>query len=223
VVFSPEIIFARPRSSVAMRRLFGFAVSCALVISSARASDDWGHDFDGLIASPGTKVIFTKNGKDDMREIKLANGVSFFQTRHDGKISVVGNDSSGHGAVVCGITMLLTVRHALSICAPQQSTEKIAELDSQLDRIANFIVVNSVPPQPKVSKAALQAQIDEAKAKVASDTASDTTGEAATYCNSGLGARVVGHFDEFYGDGKLKKWTDDLLSVPRPPVLNPCI
>jgi hypothetical protein len=30
--------------------------------------------------------------------------------------------------------------------------EAIAGLDSQLDRIANFVVANSLPPQPSMSK-----------------------------------------------------------------------
>jgi hypothetical protein len=209
-----------------MKRLLGLAAFYVLALPAAWASDDWGgHDFDALIASPGTRVILSKaNDEDERREIRLANGVSFFQTRRNGKvIGVLGNDNSGHGAVLCGISQILTVRNLLSVCAPRQSAEEIAELDSQLDRIADFAVANSLPPQPTTSKAAIQSQIEQAKAKVAADAASATPDNIATYCNIGDGAMMLSRYRGSWGDGKLKRYVDDLLSVPRPPVSNPCM
>jgi hypothetical protein len=196
---------------------------CFVATPAALADDYWGHDFDDMIAHRGVKVIFSQINNEGSREIRLPSGVSFVQMLQNGKLSVViGNDNSGHLAVMCGITMLMTLRHALSTCAANQNANMIPEIDAKLDRIVDFIVANTVPPQPQVSKAALRAQIEQEKEKVAVEVAGAPREIISAYCAKGDGASMIKHLGEEGGVSKMWLAIDDSLSVPRPPVLNPC-
>jgi hypothetical protein len=204
-----------------MRGLSAAAILCVLSFSAAGASDDWGHDFDAIIAEPGTKVFFgTMNGGDPTREIRLANGVTVTQIRHAGKLSAFTTDNSGHGAVMCNYAILLALQGALSLC--DLKSPEAAEIAEQIPRIEAFIIAN-VLPRTATNEAAARTEIGKLKARNDAAASSLAPEKKAAYCKSSNAALITSRYRAQWGEGKLNKMVDDLLSVPRPAVTNPCL
>jgi hypothetical protein len=113
-----------------MRLLFAFMLLGA-AFHSAMADEDWGHDYDALIAQPGTKVTYgSVNHGNPTREIRLSSGVAYMQVRHDGKLAyVLDCDFSGHGPVACVYSIYLAVDAAGAICNPSQNGARPAVMN----------------------------------------------------------------------------------------------
>ena len=136
-------------------------------------------------------------------------------------VGVIGADNSGHGAVSCAYGLLLSLKGALSICDSHQAG--VAELSSELDRIMGFIVANALPPHSSEAEAAARSQIAQMKNKVDAELAAITPDKKTAVCRAHGVVELAENYQKQWGDGKLKKYVDDLLSVPRPAVMNPCL
>jgi hypothetical protein len=163
-------------------------------------------DWETIIAKPGAQTTTTVN-KDGSKETvaRFPNGVAFHQGRRNGEMWIVGTDHSGHGAVLCSWEIYVTLAAALEIC-PQYRNESLkANLASAVDRINDFIVGNSMFP---VSKAELEKRA--------------ASKREVRLCQSRTVAGMLKSLQSV-PDEKLMSGIADLLSVPRPPVMNPCL
>jgi hypothetical protein len=114
---------------------------------------------------------------------------------------------SGHGAVLCVWGIYIELAAALERCPEYRDEPLKADLADAIDRINDFIVVNSLSP---VTKAELE--------KIAASRKEDLL----RICRPDGAAGMLKLFKSMPHD-KFISSVADLLSVPRPPVGNPCL
>jgi hypothetical protein len=201
--------------------LFAFTLLGA-ALNSAMADEDWGHDFDALLAQPGTKVTYgSVNQGDPTREIRLSSGIAYTQVRHDGKVAyVMESDFSGHGAVACVYSIYLAVDAVSRACGSSQNGA--SDLGAQLARIEAFIVANKPSRGALPGVSAAQAKIASWKAQAAATAGSPASEAKAAFCQSPQAKFLLGLTAQMDAP-KLKANIDNLLAVPRPAVMNPCL
>lgn len=181
-------------------------LSLAASLASYASAAGQDMNFEAIVAQPGaqTTTNINKDGSEDT-VVKLPSGVVFRSVRRNGKTQTVGADHSGHGAVLCSWEIYVTLAAALEICPEYRNESLKTSLTSAVDKINDFIVANSMAP---VSKAELEkSAISKREGRLC-----QSRGVAAMLKSAGS----VPH-DE------LMSGVADLLSVPRPPVMNPCL
>jgi len=127
-------------------------------------------------------------------------------------------DTSGKGAVLCTWLIMVEVRNAIDLCFPGEYQTLRRQLSEALDATNDFIVTNSPTP---TTKAELEAAIAE-RAKKSRDELANRRGAIADtqYCRThkDLLVPMTAQSDE-----EAKRWLADFLSVPRKPLMNPCL
>lgn len=118
-------------------------------------------------------------------------------------------DNSGKGAVLCILSIYDAVRLVGRECHPGQDAAFQAELEQSIARIDEFIIANSTHP---VSKEQLDAQ-----------RAQGLRGLQARGRICEGGAEQMYQMLRGSGPEALRAQTADLLSIPREPVMNPCL
>jgi 16S rRNA C1402 (ribose-2'-O) methylase RsmI len=122
-------------------------------------------------------------------------------------------DATGKGAVLCAWMLYSAAEQIGETCFKGQDSAYQAELRNSLARIDRFIIANS-------PERVTQAQLD------ARRTTSRRENLAAASRTGGL---CTGEMRELYtafrtvGADGLRAGVDDLLSIPRKPVFNPCV
>jgi hypothetical protein len=117
-------------------------------------------------------------------------------------------DRSGKGAVLCSWSLLVLAQEVGRQCPALRDRTLQPELDRSVGRIEAFILKNSARPPSRADLARWREQV----------TTYDAPG--------GLCAGEPGVLYAEVGKGgaaHLRSTTDDLLSVPREPVMNPCL
>jgi hypothetical protein len=165
-------------------------------------------NLDAIAAQPGAQSTTTMD-KDggEVREVKLPNGVVFHQERRNGETLTSGEDLSGHGAVLCSWNIYVGLAAALEVCPEFRNKPLKADLANAIDRINDFIVANSLSP---VSKAELKKR------------AAYMRDDVSRICRSDDMVGMIKSF-ELVSHDKFMSSVADLLSVPRPAVMNPCL
>ncbi|TWB38755.1 hypothetical protein FBZ91_10683 [Nitrospirillum viridazoti] len=188
-------------------------------IAQARAapSDDWG---DVPVPASATVRLGRDARGNETREITYAGGVVARQWRDgSGKPQTMVEDRSGHGAVLCLREIYIGLREDLDICRQDGDDALRRVMDEGLDRIDDFVVANSLTP---ITKDALRAT-EETRLKKQRDAAALRGPEAqAKICGGGDAQRMLGGLRSASLD-KLRAELAAALSVPRPPVSNPCL
>ena len=119
-------------------------------------------------------------------------------------------DRSGKGAVTCAWEILLAAEAAGDSCPATHDGKFDADLKALIARVDDFIMRNSGKPVTPLDLQARRA------------LAIQRLGPA------GVGICKGGAFDLYRrlqasGVDHLRSWIDDLLSIPREPVMNPCL
>ncbi|MEA1652060.1 hypothetical protein UAJ10_23980 [Nitrospirillum sp. BR 11164] len=128
-------------------------------------------------------------------------------------------DRSGHGAVMCLRELYIGLREGLDLCRQDGDDALRRFMDEGLDQIDDFVVANSLTP---ITKDALRAT-EETRLKKQRDDAALRGQEAqAKICAGGDAQRMLGGLRSASLD-KLRAELAAALSVPRPPVFNPCL
>ena len=109
-----------------------------------------------------------------------------------------------HGAVLCAYWIYLDVQAIGERCFPNDQRFQ-STLAAEIPRIEKFIMDNA----PATSE-----QVGQMRARMRADAVGATCG------SSDLAGMYVAMRNR---EGELHKSVDDLLSVPRKPVLNPCL
>lgn len=171
-----------------------------------------------LAAEPGAVITRDKQGVVDSVQLER-NGVSIRSVRQGSEVAVVGIDHSGHGAVLCVWSLYIDLRSSLDTCFPGQYRELRDDLDAAIAAMNLFIATNSLAP---TSKEALEAAITEREEKARAAVSSLNAKELAQTCASPdlhqMVTRLAGR-----SRNDRQKTIAELLSVPRPPVSNPCL
>jgi len=207
---------------IEMSWLVRIFLSMAILVPAlgARASD-WGPVWDSLAEQPGATV---SDGMDasgaPIRQINLASNVSFLLRKQGDHVEVTGVDNSGHGAVACAARTFPTLLFILDTCAPGKYPELRKTLGQTLNDIDDFIVKNSIVP---VTKESLQQERRDAEAKIHAMSPADVAKECHKPDFQSWLSKVEPAGGEHDESERIRKVTKELLSVPRPPVRNPCI
>ena len=190
------------------------AAALTMLCATNALAGDWGND-GWLKKYPDAKISIGKKQGAEMRQIQLPGGIHIVQEREGENIKTMGVDQSGLGAVLCVKDMVLTTKAMVEACPQSSSHPVLAELDKASEKIDAFIVANS--PEPTDMKKlgddrqARYAQLLR-RAKQSSDE------KMKQRCESEKWNEEMDKMREHIGQDVSK-----VLSVPRMPVLNPCM
>jgi hypothetical protein len=173
-----------------------------------------------LADQPGAKVVDSKdrNG-DEIRNVELLSGVSFRLHRHGDKVTSVGNDHTGKGAVQCMWGIYISIRSYLKVCSGATDDALVTGLDTAIERINEFIIENSLIP---VTRADLEGAILLQEQRGARELIGVPKEEIQRKCMAAQSSPAHSKLRSYIKDdldGKI----NNLLSVKRPPVMNPCL
>jgi hypothetical protein len=169
---------------------------------------------DAFAAQPGAEVTTRKEGDREVLEVRR-NGVRLIQVRRGDKIEVYGVDVSGHGAVLCTWEIFIGVSEGLEACFPGQDPELRQDMKNAIAAINDFIVANSLMPTTITE---VEARVSVRRQAAASRVSEDKSGNE---CRGGALGQLINALRKMPRELRLRA-VSDLLSVPRPPVTNPC-
>ncbi len=195
-------------------------LASALLCAAAHAQAlDPAPDLTQLATMPGAEVTRDANGV--VQAVTLnRSGVVITSVRQGDGSQTTGVDNSGHGAVLCLLSIYIETRTTLDVCFPDQYADLHRELDGAIGKTLNFVVANSLAP---VAMPALQAGIAARETMAKTQAAKLGPERVAAACAkpNGAGQMVTAMSQQSAADWQ--KSVADLLSVPRPPVMNPCL
>jgi hypothetical protein len=168
-------------------------------------------EFNALSARTPWKVV---DGVET-REFKLTGGINVEQQRVNGKTSTMMMDVSGHGAVRCALQTFITFVIVNDVCRVND-TKWRSVLMSAVGRIGEFAERNAIEP---VKKGEIVARAEDSIKQAAVNTSAEEIKQACTEPRGFVEAYSI--LREM-GEAKFVAQVDDLLSVERPAVLNPC-
>ncbi|CCE09606.1 conserved hypothetical protein [Bradyrhizobium sp. STM 3843] len=205
----------------AVRTVIRSAVVILVSAAAAPAQDaHWSPFWDELAARSDAKVIDGVSDKGEpTRRIELSSGVSFDLERHADQITSMGSDHTGLGAVQCSWEIYVAVRAYVEACVPGEDRTFEVDLDDAIKRMNDFIVENSLVP---VTKSQLQDAVEQRKRQVGDAVRGQSNGDHTKQCEAdavrpiSLALRSMSH------DARVSN-LNRLLSVKRPPVMNPCL
>ncbi len=179
-------------------------------------------DIDALVKQPGTEVTRTQDGDTQRIEIRRTGVVISIRRKGD-QIQTVGQDESGHVGVLCMWKLYIGLRQGLNVCFPGQYPEFREDLDYAIGAMNDFITANSLFPTSKQEvdatlaelEARGQKQFDEGRAQMGPE-------ELQAKCTASAFGQGIVRMAEMTREQR-RRQIADLLSVPRPPVMNPCI
>lgn len=198
-----------------MRAALAIIATAMLAASVAGAEPPLGDALDqALSAQPGVVVTHGSESGTTYTEWKK-NGVFFRRQRRGSKDEWIGDDESGHGAVLCSWMIYVTLRAALNDCPADRFVDLRADLDQGVTAMEAFIVANSVTPTT-VAELRGKAATEEARTRAAASSSGPRV------CAAGGVGQMITAFDRM-GQPARREAVDKLLSVPRWPVSNPCL
>jgi hypothetical protein len=176
--------------------------------------------FDQLAKQPGAQVReeIAPDGSLE-KDILLPSGVAFTRRQLGDKVSNFDEDRSGHGAVLCVWSLYIALSVTLEACGKRQDDELRQHLAAAIDKINDFIVVNSLTV---VTKDDVERRVQQSRAAHWKQVAAVSAEEVKGSCVYGDAARMIAAFSAQKVEGR-REALEKLLSVPRPPLLNPCL
>ncbi len=156
-----------------------------------------------------------KNGQET-RVIELSGRVELRQYRKNGKISTIGIDKSGHGAVGCAWEVYVEIKLGLEICSVHDDGWG-DELSEAIEKIMDFVVANSMT---ETSRDKLELYISNERNSWLKTSGSRSSDSSIKRCEFATG--FLQHVKN-QGRKKFRAHIEKLLSVPRIPVKNPCL
>jgi len=209
------------------QKLFPPFLSILLILfpasfASAEA-EDWGTPYDIFFERNDLEPEYSRseNG-EEKRSVTIPNQTRIDQTRKDGKVSTMASDITEHGAVLCAREIYINVKTALDNCEDLDYPAAQKGLETALQEIEKFVLENSIIP---VSREDIEAD-DKRRNTAFRDQFPDNQ---PRICKAELGEeslRFMEHIAqriENMSHDEFKNEIDKMLSVPRLPVLNPCL
>jgi hypothetical protein len=152
----------------------------------------------------------------ESRTLDFGNGVTIVEERGEGRSGSSGWDRSGAGAVLCAWEIYVLV-HALAEVCPGVDADLNEALKIAVDRINHFIVENSIHP---VTSDEVNAAVVRKKARALFSLPTDDPARLLELCRkSDFSPYPKKPVSRTEGSQSV----DELLAIPRPPVMNPCL
>jgi len=198
-----------------MRSALIIAGMIILLISNYSHAESWGTIWDRFLDEPRAEIIpGTSSEGTERRYIRLKSGIVIDQIRKGTDVSSHPWDTSGLGAVMCTWETYVEVKAGLSACQTEKYADVLKDLDQALDMINDFVVANSLSP---VAKSQLEADIEERTKHALESQPSNSACPHQELVILFADRLIAMPADEFW------KSVEKMLSVPRPPVMNPCL
>ena len=193
-----------------MTRAGLLAVLVLALLAGCSKRDRSGIDADALAKRPDTEVVRRTEGDRQIVEIRRGGVVI---TEENGVVKSA-LDNSGHGAVLCAWKVSVDILAALDVCVPGQHPALRQDMADAVAKIADFIVANSLTP---VSKSELERYVAQRHAET--ERQRDASGKACSpeFLDDSLPKL------EAIPSAQRRAETANLLAVPRPPVMEPCL
>ncbi len=191
-----------------MKRLLLFLSPLILIFSLPVLAEDNHAFWEEISKRPDVKIT-TENGR---KTAHFASGVSMTGEHK-------GADRSGKGAVLCGWEMYVAIRNMVEICSHPEESEIIKNLNYAIEKTNDFIVANSLHP---VTKADLEKGIKARLIGLKEDMSMLEEYDIRQECSSGHAAEMKQRMISLSSE-EFRKAVDDFLSIPRPPVMEPCL
>lgn len=174
--------------------------------------------FEAFAAQPGAEVSRRAEGDAEIGEVRL-RGVLLEEIRREGQVRSRATDHSGHGAVLCAWHIQITVRAALALCPHDGDPGLQEDADRAVRDITDFIVANDPMRAPRTEWAARMDLIESDLRTAATRSAS---GRNAERCPTDTVDDLVSALRRTTREQR-RQAVANLLSVPRPPVMAPCL
>jgi len=195
------------------------AILLTFSLTSRSHAAQWGPVWDKLAEQPGAEVEDSMVNGKERRRIKLASGVDFVLQRNGNEVSYTGFDHSGHGGVMCAWGIYGSLRMFMDMCPTKTDDDLKIEIDGALDIIGDFIVENNRTP---VTKAQLLSGLHkkmENEMKLLRGMSEEQSHKA---CFSSDARQMIEAMKRMPKE-RFRANIAKLLSVKRPPVMNPCL
>ena len=189
------------------KRLFALALSLLSAVA-VTCPGTQAIDLDEFAKQPGVEVTTRMIGDKKVTSYRKAGVV--FEKWPDYVVSI---DQTEFGAVMCTWSFYVDFMLSADACFPDSRVELKAHLAYAVNAMNDFIVANSLDP---VKKADLEDYIAKRRRENFSHTPSRLIGTPQCH----LSALLMG-FEKTTPE-EWRAAIDKLLSVPRPPVMNPC-
>ena len=178
-------------------------LTCLLLLMAApvQADPSWAQFFN----APGAEI--DRSAEGGREAVQLPGDVLVMRQRGADGWSYVGLDRSAQGAVGCVALLLIEVNRAAAQCESFLRADQTQQLRENLTRLSDFYASNAVPATTA----------DAFLAEVAAHAAQSPPLQCV---------EITDGFSQMAGqltDATSKSLMDDLLSVPRLPVKNPCL
>lgn len=208
-----------------MRRLSVLGVSALALAAISHRASAADLDLNALAAKPGAVTTTrTKADGSETREVQIG-GVVFWEERQDDRVVVKAEDRSGHLAVMCGWMRYVEEAAMFDLCrAAHDETQIRQSLGEAVDRIDDFIVINSLTPitkeqlKDRAAEHAIQFKDQMTAMRPANVAQKCGPDEQWAALKSPQGPEI-----RTAAIAKIHHQVDDLLSLPRPPVSSPCL
>lgn len=190
-----------PKALIALLSLLALAGS----VAGARAQQI---DVEAISKRPGFQVTKKVVHGEEITEIRYATVV--IEITRDGAI---GSDS-GKVAIFCAWDIYVGLMLGADYCYPDSHWELKEDLVDAVERLEGFIVANSLTP---ITREQLEAAVQRRRKEFV-----DGISRMPAH---GPRCPSTSWIDELQRDGRAKRRADvtEMLAVPRPPVLNPCL
>ena len=188
------------------RRLIALFTTLVVVAGGITA---WAQqlDYDEIAKRPGFTV--TKKTVDGQEVVTIRKATVTIHINKDGAMGMDQNT-----AVLCAWTIYVDVHVAADYCFPDSERELKEDLADGIERFKDFIVANSLRP---VTRSDLDAYVEKQRADLLSRAPKVAAG--AQRCPR------TDQFSYYQVQGREKRRAEitQMLAVPRPPVMNPCL
>ena len=183
-----------------------------LVLGACTQADPRPLSLETLAVQPGTQVTkWTEPNGSEVVEIRRGGVVITRTTQGE-----LAEDESGYGAIMCARAFLLYARGAIETCGSSDDASLKAYLDGAIDEVDDFIVANSLKP---ITKSELAGQVAKDLNTLKVQIQSLPAGVRQKRCEGSDEWRKARDWAAELTNGR---YIRDLLSMPRPPVANPC-
>lgn len=173
--------------------------------------------FETFARQPGARIVQT--GPDGQPVAVEVNGVVMTRMVQGGRTIVAGVDRTGRGAVLCIWMMLNVVQMALEACHSDDDIVLRQETAASVQRMLDFILANDLERRPR---AEWEAVLDHQRRPMRDQLSSTDPTRLANACRTGPVGDVLRNYRSM-PPAERQRMVDDLLSIPRHPVLNPCL
>ncbi len=191
--------------------------SVGISASTTAQSEKWGTEFDALLERPDVEVSLGPGDYGgEERTLHLPGQVTVVERRLNGEITTITYDASGKGAVLCSWKFLAAVKAGYGFCSKNPNRMIEGKLDRAIGRIERFIAANWVEPTSIE-------QVQRWRHEILEDFFNPLGLEQwePRICQVEDFQSYISHFESL-PEGEFERETDELLSIPRVPAMNPC-